>query len=63
MATSGRYGFLMSKVLDISLRHTDMERYLGQLLLDRFALLRKIEVLEARVDELDGPDEKGPNYA
>ena len=51
------------KELDITLREADIERYLGRLMLAQMRLARQVEVLEARVDELDGPDETGPNYA
>lgn len=53
----------MGKVLDITLRREDVERYVGALVLQLFDQRRQIEVLEARVDELDGPDETGPDYA
>lgn len=48
--------------LDISIREPDLVRYLGELVLTLWKQRRQIEVLEARVDALDGPA-SGPEYA
>lgn len=52
----------MPEPLDITVRREDLARYVGELVVQMWTDRRKIEVLEARVDELDGPDAHGPAY-
>ena len=51
----------MSEPLDVTIREADLVRYAGELVVQLWKLRRQIEVLEARVDQLDPPAPETPD--